>query len=111
MDIIYTDCNYGQNWHYVVYNYGHIGLWHYQTGKIKNALESFKKCAELACKYDDMPAKTVLDSHLLKGVEFVKKQRGRTMCERMKHHFTVNYPLSDEFKASAEFKEILDMLE
>lgn len=110
MDIIYTDGNYGQNWHYVVYNYGHIGLWHYQTGKVKNALESFRKCAELACEYDEMPAKTVLDSHLLKGVEFEKKQRGRTMRERMKHHFTVNYPLSDEFKASAEFKEILDIL-
>ena len=111
MNIIYSDGNYGQNWHFIVYNYGHIGLWHYETGKIEKALENFRKCAELAREYDLMPAKTVLESHLLKGTEFEKTQRGKTMRQRMKHHFTVNYPLSDEFKASAEFREILGMLE
>ena len=111
MDTIYSDGNYGQNWHYVVYNYGHIGLWYFQAGNNKQAFENLKKSAELSKKYDLMPQKTTLTSHLLNGTIFEKPIRGRTMRERMKHHFTVNYPFSDEFKSSPEFKEILEILE
>lgn len=110
MDTIYDDGNYGQNWHYIVYNYGHIGLWYFQAGNTEKAYDNFKKAAELACEYDLLPDETTLNSHLLDGVLFKKTVRGKTMRERMKHHFTVNYPLSEEFKASAEFKEILSIL-
>ena len=110
MDTIYDDGNYGQNWHHIVYNYGHMGLWHFQTGNMEKAYGCLKKAALLAREYDLLPDETILKSHLLNGVAFRKTVRGKTMRERMKHHFTVNYPLSDEFKASAEFKEILDIL-
>lgn len=110
MDTIYNDGNYGENWHNVVYNYGHLGYWYFELGDNQKALENLRKAAELSQKYDSMSKETTLNSQLLKGAKFEKPVRGRTMCERMKHHFTKNYPLSDEFKASAEFKEILEML-
>ena len=110
MDLIYTDGNYGENWHNVVYNYGHLGHWHFELDNTEKALDYLKKCAELSVKYDSLQSETELTSHLLNGVKFKKTVRGRTMCERMKHHFLDNYPLSDEFKNSAEFKEILELL-
>lgn len=111
INTIYDDGNYAENWHNLVYNYGHLGLWYFQTGDNKKAFENLRKAAEFSAKYDSMPPKTELNSHLLKGASFEKTVRGRTLCERMKHHFTKNYPLSEEFKASAEFKEILEILE
>ncbi|MBQ3044608.1 MAG: helix-turn-helix transcriptional regulator [Clostridia bacterium] len=107
---IYTDGNYGESWHTTVYNHGYIGLWYHQMGKNAKALEYLRKCAELSKKYDEMPQETTHGSLLFEGKVFEKAVRGKTMCERMKHHFTVNYPLSDEFKASEEFKNILEIL-
>lgn len=106
-DIIYDDGNYGKNWHNVVYNYGYLGYWYFEIGNIEKSLENLTKAASLAKKYDDLPLKTELHSHLLNGCIFEKAERGKTLCERMKHHFTVNYPLSDEFKNTKEFKEII----
>lgn len=109
-NIIYDDGNYGKNWHYIVYNFGYLGYWYYEIGNIEKSIENLSKAAELAKKYDDLPQKTELKSLLFEGKIFEKTERGKTMCERMKHHFTVNYPLSDEFKNSEKFKEILDIL-
>lgn len=110
MNTVYSDGNYGENWHNVVYNYGHLGHWYYELGEKEKSLEYLRKCAEISKKYDEMPQETEHGSLLFEGKVFEKAVRGRTMCERMKYHFTVNYPLSDEFKSSAEFKEILDIL-
>lgn len=110
LNLIYTDGNYGENWHNVVYNYGHLGYWYFQVGDSVKALENLKKCAELSVKYDALKNGTEMKSLLLKGAKFEKKERGRTMCERMKRHFLNNYPLSDEFKELAEFKKIISIL-
>lgn len=110
MNSIYTDGNYAQNWHMIVYNYGHLGHWYFLTGDNDKAIENLKKCAELSAKYDSMADETILNSHLLKGVNFKKTPRGKTMCERMKFLMTERYPLSDDFKSTAEFKEIISML-
>lgn len=110
MDSVYDDGNYGENWHMVVYNYGHLGYWYFQMGDEAKALENLRKCAELSVKYDALPKETEHNSLLLKGKIFEKRERGRTMCERMKRHFLVNYPLSDEFKESEEFKKIISIL-
>ncbi len=110
MDTVYDDGNYGKNWHHIAYNYGHIGHWYYELGDKEKALEWLRKCAEHSKKYDELPQVTEHGSLLLEGMSFEKAERSKTLCERMKHHFTVNYPLSDEFKESAEFKEILDIL-
>lgn len=109
-DIIYDDGNYGENWNYVVYNYGYIGYWYYETGNTEKSFEYLRKAAELAKKYDEMPSATVLNSYFFKGKTMTKTTRGRTLAQRMKHHFTVNYPLSDDFKNKKEFLEILEIL-
>lgn len=109
-DSVYTDGNYGENWHNVVYDYGHLGHWYFEKGDTAKAIEYLKKCAELSAEYDSMPTETEFNSLLLKGSGFKKPERGRTMKERMKHHFLNNYPLSDEFKSSDEFKAILEIL-
>lgn len=109
LNAVYTDGNYGENWHTVVYNYGHLGYWYFQTGDETKALENLRKCAELSVKYDAMPKETEHNSLLLKGKIFEKRERGRTMCQRMKRHFLVNYPLSDEFKESEEFRKIIEI--
>jgi len=41
---------------------------------------------------------------------YVKTARGKTMCQRMKYLFTEKYEFSDEFRSSAEFKEVLALL-
>ena len=110
MNSVYTDGNYGKNWLMVIYNYGHLGHWYFLEGNREKAVENLRKCAELSVKYDSMDAETILDSHLLKGAVFTKTQRGKTMCQRMKFLMTERYPLSDDFKASAEFREIISML-
>ncbi len=110
MNSVYTDGNYGENWHMVVYNYGHLGHWYFLEGNNEKAIENLRKCAELSAKYDSMDNETILDSHLLKGVKLTKTQRGKTMCQRMKLLMTERYPLSDDFKSSAEFKDIIAML-
>ena len=110
MNSIYTDGNYAQNWHMVVYNYGHLSYWYHLCGEDKKAIENLRKCAELAVKYDNLDETTQLQSHLLKGSSFTKTQRGKTMSERMKLLMTERYPLSDKFKSLSEFKEIIDIL-
>lgn len=110
MDIFYNDGNYSQNWYSVVYNYGHLGYWHFLRGDSEKTIENLKKSAELAIKYDMLDETTKLNSHLLKGALFTKTQHGKTMSERMKFLMTERYPLSDDFKSSSEFKEIIEML-
>ena len=111
MDIIYDDGIYGENWHNMAYNYGHLGHWHYENSDTEKSLEYFEKCAKIAKKYDDMPNTSEMKSLLLDGKVFTKTTHGKTLCERMKHHMTVNYPLSDEFKSTKEFKKIVKILE
>lgn len=110
-NIVYDDGNYGENWHYVVYNYGYLGYWYFESGNFKKSFENLRKAALLAKKYDDMEETTVLESYFFKGMSMTKTERGKTLSARMKHHFTVNYPLSDEFKNTKEFKDIIEMLQ
>ena len=110
LETIYTDGNYGKNWLMIIYNYGNLGQLHFQTGDNENALRYLKKSAELAKKYDSMPEKTSMNSQFFENRSFEKTLRGKTMCERMTHHFTNNYPLSDEFRESDGFREILEII-
>ncbi len=110
MNIIYDDGNYGENWHNAVYNYGHLGHWYFEVGDFEKSLENLKKASVLAKKYDEMPSTSEMKSLLLEGKVFTKTARGKTLCESMKHHMTVNYPLSDEFKNTEEFKKIIGIL-
>ena len=107
------DGNYGGSWRYVMYNYGHLGQLYFKLGDIEKALEFLRKSAETAKQFDELPQISVRHSFLFDGAEFDKNTLGSThvACSRIKFLMTERYPLSDEFKASKEFKEILKILD
>lgn len=106
--------DYGKSFINVIYDYGYLGVKKHLNGKNKEAMECFKRSAELAKKFDKLPAISTHTSFLLEGLIFDKTKTyiGTDKAQnRVKFLLLNKYPLSDEFKASAEFKEILDMLE
>lgn len=113
LNFVYDDGHYGKMWRTVIYNYGHLGVRYYKIKDFENALKNFRKMAELAIKFDSMERKTVMHSVMFEGKEFDKHTLGSTYVAKsqIKHLLTNKYPLSDEFKNSDEFKEILKMLD
>ena len=109
---IYDDGNYGRMWRFMLYNYGHLGVRYFKLGDNTNALVSFRKMCELATKFDNMDRITTMHSVMFEGKEFDKHTLGTTYIAKMqvKELLTEKYPLSDDFKSSAEFKEIINMI-
>lgn len=109
----YNDGNYGKMWRTVIYCYGHLGVKYFELGDCENALQSFRKCAELARQFDGLDRITVMRSALFNGKEFDKHTLGSTYIAKsqIKNLMTEKYPLSDEFKSTDGFKEIIKMLE
>lgn len=110
---VMPDGDYGKCYHHIIYNNGYIGVKNYLNGDAEGALKHFEAAARLAKEYDSLPDVSVHTSFLLENLEFDKTKMligSGKMTERMKHHMTVNYPLSDEFKASKEFRQILEIL-
>lgn len=110
-DLIYTDKNYGKSWLDVIYNYGHLGHLYHENGDDTNAIKNLEKCACLAREYDNLPETTQRSAQFFENRTFSKTQRGKTMCQRMKYLMTEKYPLSEDFKATDEFRAILSALE
>ena len=111
-NFIYDDGNYGRMWRFMLYNHGHLGLRYYDLGDNTKALECFSKMAELAVNFDAMDRFTTMHSVMFEGKEFDKHTLGSTYIAKMqvKELLKEKYPLSDEFKASDGFKEIIKML-
>lgn len=112
LNFAYDDGNYGKMWRTVLYNYGHIGVRYFKLRDNENALKYFRKMCELAIKFDSMDRVTVMHSVMFEGKEFDKHTLGTTYIAKMqmKELLTDKYPLSDEFKNTKEFKEIIEML-
>lgn len=112
-NFIYDDGNYGRMWRFMLYNHGHLGLRYYESDDTENALENFRKMCELAVRFDSMDRISVMHSVMFEGKKFDKQTLGTTYVARMqvKELLTEKYPLSDEFKSTAEFNEILSILE
>lgn len=113
LNFVYDDGNYGKMWRTVIYIYGHLGVRCFKIGDFENALQNFRKCAELAKQFDSMDRITVMHSVMFEGKEFDKHTLGSTYIAKshIKQLMTEKYPLSDEFKATNEFKEIIKTLE
>lgn len=114
-NLIYTDGNYGVCWRVAIYNYGYLGQYYHKLGNNKKALENLKKCAELAKYFDEMPNITERTSLLFNGTTVNKQEDiavylDTSVCKQMTNHMMNNYPLSDEFKATPEFCEILNIM-
>ena len=98
-----------------LYNYGYLGQYYHRLGDDKKAIENLKKCAELAKCFDEMPNITERTALLFKGTTVNKQEDidiylDTSVCRQMTNHMLNNYPLSDEFKATPEFCEILNIM-
>lgn len=114
-DKVYSDGNYGSCWKVAIYNYGYLGQYYHRTGNDAKALENLRKCADLAKRFDTMPNITERTALLFKGTTLNKQEDvavlfDTNLCRLMTHRMLDNYPLSDEFKAKPEFREILDIM-
>ena len=112
LGFVYDDGHYGKMWRQVIYIYGLIAVRCIKIGDNVNAIENFRKMCELAIKFDNMDRITTMHSVMFEGKKFDKHTLGSTYVSKMqvKELLTEKYPLSDEFKNSAEFKEILELL-
>ena len=112
LNFVYDDGHYGKMWRTVMYNYGHLGIRYFRIGDNANALKNFRKMCELAIQFDNMDGITTMHSVMFEGKKFDKHTLGTTYIAKMqvKELLTKKYPLSDDFKSTAEFKEIIDML-
>lgn len=109
----YDDGNYGRAWRNVTYAYGHLGHLYFESGNKEKALENLKMSALLAKKFDEMDRITTMHSKFFNGREFDKHTLGSTYIAstRMYELMTERYSLTDEFKETKEFKEILKILD
>ncbi len=113
IEAIMPDGDYGKCYHLIIYDCGYIGVKKYVNGDIAGALEYFEKMCKLADEYDKLPEISIHTSENLEGLEFDKAKMllgTSKMTDRVKHNMLKNYPLSDEFKSSEEFKQILKIL-
>lgn len=109
---IYDDGNYSRMWRVVIsVCHGTLGFLYFQNSDEEMALHYLRKSAELAIKFDSLPRITTLHSTLFEGKTFDRHELGSTFIAKswMKENIE-NYPLSDEFKERAEFKEIIELL-
>lgn len=113
LNFVYDDGHYGKMWRQVIYNYGHIAVRYFKLGDNANALENFRKMCELAVRFDNMDRITTMHSVMFEGNKFDKHTLGTTYIAKMqvRELLTKRYPLSEEFKKSKEFKEIIALLE
>ncbi len=113
VEAVMPNGDYGKCFDLVIYDYGYIGVKKYVNGDTDGALKCFEKMCRLAVEYDNLPGITTHTSFNLEGLEFDKAKTNlgtSRMTDRMRRHMLKNYPLTDEFKNSEEFKKILKIL-
>jgi hypothetical protein len=107
LELTYPDGNYGKNTFNRLYNYGHLGHLYHKGGCDKKAFEQLRKAAEFAVKLDEKPDEA---EYFKRYYNCGPEHRKMSARELMKTVMTEHYHLSEEFKETREFKEILKML-
>ncbi len=112
---VYTDGNYGKCWRVAIYNYGCLGGLYHRIGKYDKAYENLRMCAQLAKKFDTMPNITERSALFFEGTTLNKQEDvivylDTNVCDQMTRYMTEKYCLSDEFKSTPEFQNILDIM-
>ena len=107
LDLIYPDGSYGKNSFNRLYNYGHLGHLYHKAGDDEKALENLKKAAEFAVMLDSQPD---FSEQLKRYYNYGTAYREMTAREFMKTVMTEHYQLSEGFKGTREFGEIVEML-
>ncbi len=108
MDIIFSDGEYGKNYYNKLYTLGQLGYLYHQEGDDDKALEYLRSAAEYAKKLDSEPD---VSEKAKRFYNIGPVYRETSASEFMRIVMTGHYPLSDEFKSTAEFKEILAVLD
>lgn len=108
------DGDYGQSSYLVIFNYGYLGVIRHHNGDDEGALECFRKEAELAVRYEAMPDITTHTSYLVEGLDFNKvtafKGGYDNIAYAIREALQSGYPLSDEFRATEEFRKIIESI-
>lgn len=107
LELIYPDGSYGKNSFHRLYNYGHLGHLYQQIGNDKAALEYLRTAAGYARELDSHPEET---EKIKRFYNYGTAHREMSASEFMRTVMTEHYPLSEEFKESKEFQEIIDLL-
>ena len=113
LEYIYSDGNYGLLWKAMISScYGLNSLFYYRKGDYDNTLHSLRKAAKLAVNFDSLDKTSTMHSPLFEGHSFNKDtwDRDYIATKQLKHSLLNDYGFSDDFKSSAEFKEIIAML-
>ena len=107
LELIYTDASFGKNSFNRLYNYGHLGQLYHKIGNDEKSVEYLKKAAEYAVTLDSSPDET---ERIKRFYNYGTAYREMSACEFMRTVMTEHYDLSDAFKLSEAFNEILTML-
>lgn len=112
---VYTDGNYGKCWRVVIYTYGLLGELYHRIGKYDKAYEHLRICAQLAKKFDTMPNITERTALFFEGTTLNKQEDvavylDTSVRDQMTRYMTEKYGLSDAFKSTPEFQNILDIM-
>lgn len=106
--MIFADGNYGKNTLHLLYNYGHLGHLYFETGDNEKAIEYFRTAAEFAVKCDTLADISEKAAWFYERGSVFRDMNMRTrMTLLMEKHYP---PLSDEFRKSPEFREIIALL-
>lgn len=112
LNLFYDDGNYGRAWRNIIFSYGYLGYLYAKKGDYEKGIQYLKHEVELAKQFDSLDRITVMHSAFFEGREFDKHTLGSTFVasSRVKTLLEEKYPLSDEFKATPEFQEIIETL-
>lgn len=91
---------------HLIYNYGHLGHLYFEKGDNKSALYYLKLAAQQAVAFDSMPESERTAIYYEREERF----QNMSMQERMRELMTEHYPLSNDFKTTTEFQEIIDIM-
>ena len=113
--IFYPDEVYGDCWRRAIYTYGTLGEAYHLLGDNEKALQNFRKCAELAKRFDTLPDETERHNLFFEGTIYKKSDdpsvySDSSLCDLMRRYMLEVFSLSDEFRATHEFKEIIDIM-
>lgn len=111
---VMPDEDFGKSFHLIIYDYGYLGVKKHLRGDDDGAMKCFEESVRLARAFDDLPDISVATSQAVKGAEFIRDRTNLgadKMQDRVKHLLCERYPLSDDFKETQAYKDLISSLE
>ena len=114
-NIFYPDEVFGDCWRKAIYTYGDLGEAYHLLGDDEKALWHFRKCAELAKRFDTLPDEVERHNLFFEGTIYRKSDdpsvySDSSLCDLMRRYMLEVFSLSEEFKETPEFKERIDIM-